>query len=172
MKEQQELEIQKTKWEIKKLKKENVAIIVTIVSLIIGLVFSRIDSQNIKKMSIPNVSKSNQLIPHTTRKIRFKNRDKTTAVEFWYNPMKNKNQGYKLRILKNHYILISASNEVDLSILDNKGDFVPLVSFTKLGWVFQANSDNDYTIVIGGENKSEILINIPPLTGEENIMKL
>jgi len=156
----------KGKLEIKKLLKENWVLTLTIITLIISVA----DSFNIRKFTIPDFSKSNNLIPHTTETIKFKG-EGTTGVKFWYKPKDDKNQGYKMHILEDYYVIIKSTHDVKISILDSEGDYIPLVSFMDKNWVFQSPKDDIYTIVFGGNTQAQITIDIPPLSKEENIME-
>lgn len=166
MKEQSRLDNEKKSWEIFHLKASTWVQILTA----LGLIISIFDSCKIREVRIPDLSMENQLSAHIFQKISFINKDNTTAAKFWYTPNEGKNQGFRFKILKGHYVLIRATHDIELSILNSNGDFVSLVSFSDLDWVFQAKSTDDYTIVIGGNNKSEILVDIPPITRKENIM--
>ena len=165
----QELEKTKKKLEIKKLIKENIILIFSFIALIISI----FDSLNIRSITIPDFSKRNSLTPpHIETKISFKNSETTTAATFWYYPKENKNQGFKLKIVEGHHVLINSSNDIEISVLNSQGDYIPLVSFSKLDWVFKANKTDDYRIVINGELNSKILIDIPPKTKKENIIEI
>ncbi len=166
MKNQEILNDTKDRWELKKIKKEYWYYSI----LIIMTLWSFGDSFYTRYVSIKDLSKSYNLTPHKAERISFRSKGNTTAAKFWYSPEGKKNKGVVMKILKYQYVVISATHNIKISILDSDGEFIPLVSLAKLNWVFQAPNTDDYTIVIGGKEKSEILIDIPPMTSEENIM--
>ena len=161
---------QRNSLETSKLKKENIILFLTIIVMFGSIIVNILQFFNLKDTVI-DFSKKNNLTPHITNEIQFKGKN-TTAVKFRYVPKKNKNQGYKIRILKNQYVVIKSTNDIDVSILDSNGDYVSLVSFKDKNWVFQTSTYDYYIIVFGGNLSTEITIDIPPLSKDKNIMMM
>ncbi len=148
---------------------EHYQLILNVLFLFLSTILA-IDAIGLRASRLINISKSNHLTPHIVEEIEFPQNTGTTAVKFWYTPERKKNYGIKLKILKDHYVMIKSEHDIKTSILNSSGDFIPLVSFSPLYWIFQAPKNDHYLIVFKGHLKTEVTIDIPPLSKEENVI--